>query len=79
MELVEYQVVTVIGCDNQQGFRPIAVSLHPGGNVADCRVTAEYGADGVVEIVVVIGPVNISCLDQQPEPLIILTENVDGC
>src|SRR4051812_9132162 len=58
--LLEEQVMAVVGGDDHERLVPVAVFLDPVGDVLDRLVAAVHGADRVVEVVVVIGPVDIA-------------------
>ena len=56
--------MTMIGRDDQQRLIPVAVLIDPVGDSAYGRITAEDGPDRIVEIVVMVGPINIPGLNQ---------------
>ena len=67
--LIEDQKMTVVRGDDHQRLLPTAVAFDPVGDGADRSITTEHRSDRVVEVVVVIGPVDIPRFDHHPEPL----------
>jgi len=65
----------MIGGENHQRFIPVAVLFYPVGDDFKRGVTTFDSADGVVQIIIVVGPVNISGFHQQPETLFVLAED----
>src|SRR5690606_6251134 len=67
LRVVEYQVVTVVGRENHGSIVPVVAGLGPVGDRAEGRVATLYRADRVIQVVVVVGPVDVPGLDHQPE------------
>jgi hypothetical protein len=66
LRLVEHQIMSVVGSQNQYRFVPAAVLLNPLGHLLECKITTQYGSNRVVDIVGVIGPVHIAGFHHQP-------------
>ncbi len=49
--LVEYQIVAVVGRDQNDGVGPASVGLDPVGHGFECSIAAENSSDGIVEII----------------------------
>ena len=67
--VVDHEVMAVVGGDDQRRVVPVAVGLDPFEDDADGVLAAVNGADGVVEVVVVEGEVDVAGLDEQGEGL----------
>jgi len=59
--------MAMIGGDNHHGLIPGAVLFNPVGDRFDSGITTEDGSNGVVDVVVMIRPVNIPGFNHQPE------------
>ena len=59
--------MAVVGGDDHDGLVPVAVGLDPVDDRPDGLVAAVDGADGVVEVVVVEGEIDVAGLDEEGE------------
>ena len=69
LRVVEDEVMAVVGGDDQSRVVPVAVRLDPVDDGRDGVLAAVDGADGVVEVVVVEGEVDVAGLDEEGERL----------
>ena len=70
--------MAVVGRHDQQRFVPVAVPFDPVGDCLDRRIAAVDGTDRVVDVVVVVGPVDIARFHHQPEPLGVFLQYGEG-
>ena len=68
----------MIGGEDHDGVLPVAVLFDPVGDDFEGGFPAFDSTDGVVEIIVVVGPVDIAGFDHQPESFFVLTEHIEG-
>ena len=61
--------MAVVGGDDEGRFVPIAVGFDPGDHGADRVLAAVDRADGVIEVVLVEGEVNVAGFDEEKERL----------
>ena len=67
--------MTVVRGNDHLGFLPVAVLFHPLANRFESIVATEDRSDCVVNIVVVVGPVDIAGFDHQIETDFVLFQN----
>lgn len=63
------EIVAVVGGDDDQSFVPGAVSFDPVGDCFNGEVSLQDRTDAVVEVVVVVGPIDITRFNHEPEAL----------
>ena len=71
--------MSVIRGDDQQGFVPVAVGFNPVRDRLDRSVTAIDGSDRIVDVVVVVCPVDITGFDHQPEIRLTRSHHCKSC
>ena len=69
--------MSVVGGHDDDGLVPVAVLLDPISDDSKRTVARIDRTDRVVEVVVVIGPIDVSRLDHQPEPFFVLAEHFE--
>ncbi len=77
--LHQVQHVTMIRRHDQQRFVPVAVGFHPLGNDFDRIVAAVDCTDRSVNVVVVVGPIDVTGFDHDPERCLVAAQHRDGC
>src|SRR5262245_28791920 len=75
--LFEHEIMVVIGSDDQHGVFPSAVRFDPTADDVERHVSAVDRSDHVVDVVGVLGPVDVAGFDHEPEFAVVTAEHIE--